>query len=71
MVKSNLFSGFMTKIIPTQKVRFVLFGLRAHLALHLERSPSSHSYGYDLAGDRPSCFASSTLIPESFMQYAG
>jgi len=30
-----------------------------------------HSYGYDSAGDRPSCFASFTLIPESLVQYAG
>jgi len=30
-----------------------------------------HSYGYATAGDRPSCFASFTLIPESLVQYAG
>ncbi len=161
MIKYIYYQYLMTKIIPIQKIRFVLFGLRAHLALHqgasepflqalccspkcpssrrgsqvmapvlakirnaeighfgrnpcrdgvflaqsgvmaaclsasraaqpslvlsqkplrhslaervqrLHRSPLSHSYGYDSAGDRPICFASYTLIPESFMQYAG
>ncbi len=31
----------------------------------------SHSLSYDSAGDRPTCFASYTLKPESFVQYAG
>jgi hypothetical protein len=52
-------------------LHFVLFGLRLNLALHLERSPLSNSYGYYSAGDRPSCFASFTLIPESLVEYAG
>jgi hypothetical protein len=51
--------------------QFVLFGLRLNLASHLGRSSLIRSYGYDSADDRPSCFASFTLIPESFMQYAG
>ncbi len=71
-----------------QKIQFVLFKIRAHLPVHLERSPLSHSYGYDSARDRPldrspgvvehtdvrerpTCFASYTLNPESFVQYAG
>jgi hypothetical protein len=51
--------------------RFVLFGLRPNLASHLERSPLSHSHGYASADDSSTCFASFTLIPESFMRYAG
>ena len=43
----------MAEIASVCKVQFVLFGFRAHLALHLERSPSSHSNSYDSAGDRP------------------
>ncbi|MCH8173079.1 MAG: hypothetical protein IIA70_07210 [Proteobacteria bacterium] len=31
----------MAEITPLQKVQFVLFGSRAYLALHLERSPLS------------------------------
>ena len=161
MATFNLIQKLMAKLTPIQKVLFVLFGFRAHLALHmgaselclqalccwpkcsssrrgsqvmakvlakirnkeighfgrnpfrdgmflaqycvrpachtaskaaqtslvlnqkllrhslagrvqrLHRSPSSRSYGYDSAGDRPTCFASYTLIPESFVQYAG
>jgi hypothetical protein len=52
-------------------IKFVLFGLRLNLASHLERSSLSRSYGWDSADDRSSCFASFTLIPESFVQYAG
>ena len=71
MAKYNPIQKVMAEISSIQKILFVLFGFRAHLALHLERSPSSHSYGYDSAGDRPSYFASSTLNPESFVQYTG
>ena len=42
-------------------LQFILFGLRYNLAVHPERSPLDHSYGYAPAGDRPSCFASLTL----------
>ena len=52
-------------------LHFVLFGFSANLALHLERSPWHHGYGYAPAGDRPGCCASFILIPESLMQYAG
>jgi hypothetical protein len=30
-----------------------------------------HSYGYESAGDHPTCFASLSLKSKSFMQYAG
>ena len=55
--------------------------IRKNLAANLERSPLSHSYGYDSAGDRPTLFAgtprsgapdrrfSLSFVP--FMQYAG
>ena len=58
-------NGYMSSL------HFVLFGLSANLALHLERSPLRHSYGYAPADDRPGCCASFTLIAESLMQYAG
>ncbi len=61
----------MTDKYALQIMQFVLFGFRAHLTLHLERSLLSHSLSYDPARDRPSCFASYTLNPESFAQYAG
>ena len=71
MAKFNLMQNIMVDIAPVQKLLIVLFGFRAYLALHLERSPSSHSNGYDSAGDRATCFASSTLNPESFVQQVG
>ncbi len=71
MVKLNNIQKHMAEIVSMQKVQFVLFGFRAYLTSHLERSPLSHSYRYDSARDRPTCFASYTLIPESFVQYAG
>ena len=48
----------------------VLFGLSSYLASHLEQSLLSNSICYYSAGDCPTCFASSTLIPESSMQCA-
>jgi hypothetical protein len=42
-----------------------------NLASHLERSPLIHSYGYESAGDRPTCLASLPLNSKSFTQYAG
>ncbi len=38
----------------------VLFGFCLNLAVHLGRSPTSHSYDYASAGDQPTCFASLT-----------
>jgi len=71
MVKFNNIHRMMAEIVPIQKVRFVLSGFRAYLALHLEGFPVSHSCRYDSARDRPTCFASYTLIPESFTRYVG
>jgi hypothetical protein len=53
------------------RLQFVLFGFMLNLASHLGRSPLIHSYGYESAGDRPTCFASSRLKSKSFMQYPG
>jgi len=36
-----------------------------------EQSPLIHSYGYESAGDHPTCFAILPLKSKSFMQYAG
>jgi len=52
-------------------LQFVLFGFMNNLASHLERFPLIHSYGYESAGDRPTCLASLPLKSKSFMQYAG
>jgi hypothetical protein len=53
------------------RLHFVLFGFMNKLASHLERSPLIHSYGYESAGDRPTCFASWPLKSKSLMQYPG
>ena len=52
-------------------LQFVLFGFMNNLASHLEQSPLIHSFGYESAGDRPTCFARLPLNPKSFMHYAG
>ena len=52
-------------------LQIVLFGFMNNLASHLERSPLIHSYGYESAGDRPTCLASLLLKSKSFMQYVG
>jgi len=52
-------------------LQLVLFGFMNKLASHLERSPLIHSYGYESAGDRPTCFASLPLKSKSFVQSAG
>ena len=53
------------------RVRVVLFGRRLYLASQLARSPLLHSENSAAAGDHSICFASSTLIPEPIMKYAG
>ena len=45
--------------------------LGPNLALHLGRSASSDSYGYDFSAERPTCFALFTLNPDPFMNYPG
>jgi hypothetical protein len=62
-VKANL--------MTFNQLQFVLFGFMSDLASHLERSPLIHSYGYESAGDRPTCLASLPINSKSFMQYAG
>ena len=52
-------------------IQIALFGFMNKLASHPERSPLIHSYCYESAGDRPTCFASLSLNSKSFMQYAG
>jgi len=53
------------------RLQFVLFGFTNNLALHLERSPLIHSYGYESAGDRPTCYTSLPLNSKSFVRYPG
>ncbi len=43
-----------------------LFGSWPTLALHLGRSPLTHSYGYGSAADQPICFARATQDSESW-----
>jgi hypothetical protein len=68
--------GFMNNIFSGKKYRASPEGVSLmdetnNLALHLERSPLIHSYGYESAGDRPTCLASLPLKSKSFMHYAG
>jgi hypothetical protein len=53
------------------KYSLYLNEVRKNLAANLDRSPLIHSYGYALAGDRPTlvCHISPDFVP--FMQYAG
>jgi hypothetical protein len=37
----------------------------------LDAPPLINSYGYESAGDRPTCFASLPIKSKSFMQYPG
>ena len=55
-------------------LQLVLFGFMNNLASHLERSPLIHSYGYESAGDRPTCLArlfvsSMRLTPSGLTRY--
>jgi len=65
----------ITKVLPNlmafNQLQFVLFGFMSKLASHIERSPLIHSYGYESAGDRPTCLACLPINSKSFMQYAG
>jgi len=59
------------KYTELTRLQFALSGFMNKLASHLERSPLVHSYGYESAGDRPTCFTSLPIKSKSFMQYAG
>ena len=59
------------KLMDFKLLQFVLFGFMNNLASHLERSPLIHSYGYESAGDRPTCLANLPIKSKSFIQYAG
>ena len=55
-------------------IQIALFGFMNKLASHLERSPLIHSYCYESAGDRPTCFArlfvsSMRLTPSGLARY--
>ena len=68
--------GFMNNILSGTKYRVSPEGVSLmdetnNLASHLERYPLIHSYGYESAGDRPTCLASLPINSKSFMQYAG
>jgi hypothetical protein len=68
--------AFMNNILSGTKYRVSPEGVSLmdetnNLASHLGRSPLIHSYGYESAGDRPTCFARLPLNSKSFMQYAG
>jgi len=67
---------FMNNILSGTKYRVSPEGVSLmdetnNLASHLGRSPLIHSYGYESAGDRPTCLTSLPLKSKSFMQYAG
>ena len=56
------------------RLQYVLFRFMNNLASHLERSHLIHSYGYESAGDRPTCLArlfvsSMRLTPSGLTRY--
>ena len=53
------------------ELQFVPIGFLKNLVLHLERSPSIHSYGYGFSGDSPNCLASFPRNSDSLMRIAG
>ena len=57
MAKSFLFHKFIDGITPLQKVQFVLFGFRAHLALQLEQSRLSLEFFFTLLPFEVTVFA--------------
>jgi len=59
------------KCTGSARLHIVLFGFMNNLASHLGRSPLIHSYGYESAGDRPTCFTSLPLKSKSFVQHPG
>jgi len=63
---NNIFSGTKYRVSPEG---VSLMDETNNLAAHLERSPLIHSYGYESAGDRPTCFASLHIKSKSFLQY--
>ena len=68
--------GFMNNFLSGTKYRVSPEGVSLmdetnNLASHLEKSPLIHSYGYESAGDCPTCLASLSLNSKSFMQYTG
>jgi hypothetical protein len=65
---NNIFSGTKYRASPEG---VSLMDETSNLASHLERSPLIHNYGYESAGDRPTCFASMSLNSKSFMHYTG
>jgi len=65
---NNIFSGKKYRASPE---RVSLMDETNNPASHLERSPLIHGYGYESAGDRPTCFASLPLKSKSFVQNAG
>jgi len=65
---SNILSGTKYRVSPEG---VSLMDEMNNLASHLEQSPLIHSYGYESAGDCPTCFASLPIKSKSFMQYAG
>jgi hypothetical protein len=58
-------------MLLTAWMQIILFGFMNNLASHLERSPLIHSFGYESAGDRPTCFTSLPINSKSIVQYAG
>jgi len=50
---------------------FVLSVFSLYLTSHFDRSSSTRDYGQESSNDRSNCFASYSVNPGSFMQYAG
>jgi hypothetical protein len=58
-------------LVDLHRFGIVLFGFTPHLASHICRSFSNHSYGYGVSNDQQICFASYTVKSESLVHYAG
>jgi hypothetical protein len=65
---NNILTGTKYRVSPKG---VSLMDETSNLASHFERSPLIRSYGYESAGDRPTCLASLPINSKSFMQYAG
>jgi hypothetical protein len=65
---NNIFSGKKYRASPEG---VSLMDETNNLSPHLEQSPLIGSYGYESAGDCPTCLGRLSIYPRPFMQFAG
>ena len=72
LIHNTLFIRCLRTDLPLKEwVHIALLGFVKDLALHLGRSPSIHSNGYESSSDRPTCLTSSFTKSKPFVQHAG